>query len=374
MLCQLGAHHTAGISCLAFSPSSGSLCSTSLDGTVAIWDPARQTDKCLHSLTGHSDSVNCVVFHPGDESTFFTGSDDSKVLVWDLRNLAMPRSCLDGMKDAVNRIAISSDGQRTYSASDDGCVYVHSLSTALPLIPVADQFMVSEKTCNDVTVLSSPFGDLLCSCSEEGAVRIWTTTIDQQVPRPVPQQNSPGEEDAEVDENKQNEALFEDDDDAPSDVNLQALAAAAGNVPDRMLMNFDQFEMPVNHCTLLGGGGLLLCACAENVFALPLDSSLNGQLNVSSEIVGFSGHEDYVRGMHFSPCGNVMYTVSDDTTVMEWDVASQKAIRRVKVHDAMVMASALRSDGELLATGSEDHVIRLWRLPFETETLLDNVA
>jgi WD40 repeat protein len=44
-----------------------------------------------------------------------------------------------------------------------------------------------------------------------------------------------------------------------------------------------------------------------------------------------------------------------------WDVAQGSVVRVVRAHGGAVLAVALSPDGSLLATGSSDRTVRLWR-------------
>lgn len=79
----------------------------------------------------------------------------------------------------------------------------------------------------------------------------------------------------------------------------------------------------------------------------------------------FVGHSDYIRGLEFT-ANNTLLTVSDDTTAMEWNVASNEPIRVIKLHESEIMSSAINASGDILATGSESGEVRLWKLPFAT--------
>ena len=73
-----------------FSPDGGTLVSTSLDGTVTLWDVESATP--LETLRGHSNSVQQPVFSP-DGETLYTVSHDGTAIAWDLtgdRGLGRP--------------------------------------------------------------------------------------------------------------------------------------------------------------------------------------------------------------------------------------------------------------------------------------------
>ena len=75
---------------LLFSPDGKTVVSTSLDGTVTLWDVGSATLR--ETLRGHSNSVQQPVFSP-DGETLYTVSHDGTAIAWDLsgdRGLGRP--------------------------------------------------------------------------------------------------------------------------------------------------------------------------------------------------------------------------------------------------------------------------------------------
>ncbi len=75
---------------LLFSPDGKTVVSTSLDGTVTLWDVESETPR--ETLRGHSDSVRQPVFSP-DGETLYTVSHDGTAIAWDItgdRGLGRP--------------------------------------------------------------------------------------------------------------------------------------------------------------------------------------------------------------------------------------------------------------------------------------------
>jgi WD40 repeat protein/tRNA A-37 threonylcarbamoyl transferase component Bud32 len=66
---------------LLFSPDGGTVVSTSLDGTVALWDAGSATRR--ETLRGHSGAVQQPVFSP-DGGTLYTVSHDGSAIAWDI--------------------------------------------------------------------------------------------------------------------------------------------------------------------------------------------------------------------------------------------------------------------------------------------------
>ena len=82
-----------------------------------MWDV--ETDECVATLKGHSDSVECVAVSP-DGRRVVSGSVDNTLKVWDVRT----GNCVTTLEGHawVNSVAVSPDGLHVVSGSNDKTV------------------------------------------------------------------------------------------------------------------------------------------------------------------------------------------------------------------------------------------------------------
>ena len=73
-------------------------------------------------------------------------------------------------------------------------------------------------------------------------------------------------------------------------------------------------------------------------------------------------HKGWVSSVAFSPDGKMLASGSHDETVRLWRVSDGSLLRTLEGHTAAVSNVAFSPDGQTLASGAQDHTVRLWRV------------
>jgi WD40 repeat protein len=73
-----------------------------------------------------------------------------------------------------------------------------------------------------------------------------------------------------------------------------------------------------------------------------------------------NGHTNWVRGIVFSPDGDILASGSDDGTLRLWSVEDEKCINVLGNHTDAIFAITI--GGQLLVSASQDQTVRLWNL------------
>ena len=86
--------HTSSVSCVAFSPSTLCLATSSWDNTIRLWETVQGIPgTCNSVLNGHTGAVNSLAFHPNGQ-ILASVSDDKTIRIWRIDNEGKETSIL----------------------------------------------------------------------------------------------------------------------------------------------------------------------------------------------------------------------------------------------------------------------------------------
>ena len=74
------------------------------------------------------------------------------------------------------------------------------------------------------------------------------------------------------------------------------------------------------------------------------------------------GHDHSLSAVIFSPLGSdIVFTCSRDQTVKCWEVSTGYCTRTFSGHSEWVRCLSISGDGDLLASGSQDNTVIIWK-------------
>ncbi|MBD1843590.1 AAA-like domain-containing protein [Cyanobacteria bacterium FACHB-63] len=151
--------HDAPIQKVVFNRDGRSIASSSLDGTVKLWET--DTGKFLTSFVGHDGEVRAIAF---SDSIVATGGLDRTIKLWRLDGTLI--KTLTGHQDQVSSLAFSPDGTLIASASLDKTIklWKHTGELITTLSGHIDGVH---------SVAFNPDGTLLASGSRDHTVILW---------------------------------------------------------------------------------------------------------------------------------------------------------------------------------------------------------
>lgn len=269
--------HRGQVNRVAFHPLFSQLASCSEDSTIKIWD--WETGEFERTLKAHTKSVYDVDF----DSTgrlLASGSSDTSVKIWDILNGWINSKTLSGHDHAVSCVRFLPGDDRLVSASRDKSIRIWEVGTGFCVKALSGH---SEWVrC----VHPSIDGRLLASCGNDQAARIWDLKTGE-----TKVELRGHEHVIEVIAFAPTTAYAAIRDLAETKTTGGAASAAANSTPG------------------------LYVATGGRDKVIKIWDATNGQC-----VRTLIGHDNWIRGLCWSPNGKFLLTCSDDKTVKVWDL------------------------------------------------------
>ena len=98
------------------------------------------------------------------------------------------------------------------------------------------------------------------------------------------------------------------------------------------------------------------------VFACAQDQSIQRWDLETDKHVSLIGHDSWSRAIDFSPDGKRFYSAGYEGRLLFWLTADEdpKPIKSIKAHDGWVRWLSVSANGQLLATGGNDNLVKVW--------------
>ncbi len=273
---------------VAFSPAGQSLATADNNGKIYHWTTE---GALLQTLRGHTNWIWSVVFSP-DGTRLLSSSEDQTIRLWDVGT----GQCLQVLRDHsdwVWAVVFSPDGAQFASASNDQTLRLWNAATGQ-----VEQVLVGHQGWVQ-SVAYSPDGRWLVSGGADQTLGIWDTTSGERL------QTLTGHHGAIT---------------AVSHHPHQPWVASAGE--DHAVRVWD--------------------------------------LSTGQATTVLQGHGDRIRALRYSPDGTLLASAGEDGTVRFWDATTGQPLRALRGHGNAVADLAFSPGGDQLITGSEDQTARLW--------------
>ncbi|MCT7983667.1 WD40 repeat domain-containing protein [Laspinema sp. A4] len=392
-----GVSHADAVTSVAFSNDGNLIASASKDRTVKLW---KRDGSLYKTLTGHTDSIYSASFSP-DSQFVATASHDQTVMLWRVSDGTLVRR-FQGHTDSVNWVTFSPDGQTLASASDDKTVKLWSLDgalqktlrvhtdwvTALAFSPDG-RHLVSAGVDHTISVTNleenrtqtwkahddivfslsfSPDGRWFASAGDDNAIKIWK--LDGTAIKTLKGHSG-----------RVTSVNFSPDG--------MTLASASWDKTIRLWTLKDTFlkvlagevghKGRVSSISLSPTGKQLASASWDKTVKIwSLDPGRTK--DAVTTLQGSDGHDARVFGVSFSHDGRAIASVSQDCTVKIWNATNGTLLKTLvdpnltgdssKHSDCPVESShsdraysvSFSPDGQLIASGSRDKTVKIWRI------------
>jgi WD40 repeat protein len=377
-----GGGHTEAVTALTLSPDGKTLVTGSRDHSIRVWDV--NTAKVIRTLQGHTDEITSLTFSR-DGSQLASASKDQNIRIWNLSSTDEHRN-FAGHDGYVWSAVFSNDGKLIASAGADRTIIIrdattgailkkfpaHSLAvTALAfndngsqLVSVGGDQLVKLWNVNTGTLIKefrghtsaimavafSHDGKRILSGGADKAARLWDIAAGAVV-QTFPNVRSP----------ISSVALRKD--------GKEALIGCA----DGMVHVFDLTEAPKEKGSVpahLSGVGALayspdgsrMATCGGDklvrIWKLP-DSG------APAPLFDLKGHSNAVSSVAFSNDGRLLVSGGGDLIIKVWDLQSATELRSLRGHSDWVSSVCFGADSRFILTASVDKTAKVWELSNE---------
>ena len=327
--------HSGNVNDICFSPDGQLIYSTGRDRTIRTWNAGtgKEHDKALTQVI-EFDSIACSP----DGQYLAGGSIACEAKIWDLASRS-PLHSITGHFSQVKCLDISPDETQLATGGTDGRIIVWDLSNGSLLQALKPH------TNYVSSVLFSRDGRTLMSASLDGSIRSWNLTAenDHQVirsdqSRPVYSMVSDPEHHRLVTGDSHGRIQFQD----PLEPSIDH--------------EFESGQDKI-HQILLNPDGSTMASLSRNQTSLHIWDPVSEDLVKTLDVDGST-----VWSATFSPEGSTIWAGTRFGTLGAYDTSSWKTRWKTPTPDPYhyVLCMAVSPDGQILATGANDGVLRLW--------------
>lgn len=283
--------------------------------------------------TGHSSWVMSVAISP-DGQKILSGSQDRTIKMWEAQTGRLLLT-LEGHTMIVMSVAFSPNGRRLASGSQDHSIRIWDAQTGKCISTL------SGHTGHVNSLRFSPDSRRLVSGSRDRTICVWDAQTGSCLASLAG--HSLGV----------NEAHFSPDGrrivSASSDKTIGVWNARTGE----RLLSLEGHTHWVKSAVFSPDGKRILSGALDKT--LRLWDAQSGRLLSTLE-----GHSSWVNSVAYDPSGSRMVSGSSDRTIKIWDTRSGRCLSTLEGHSDWVWAVAFSPDATRIVSGSQDKTIKVW--------------
>jgi WD40 repeat protein len=363
--------HTSWVFSAIYSPDESQIASTSMDGTVRLWDVA--TGDCLHVLP-HEHWTIRTIFSP-DGGELIVSGRSSNIYVWDTRSGVLLRT-LTGHNDWIWTISLTTDGQTLFSAGEDLTIRVWDLTDGVC------RTVIRAHHQRIWTLSLAPDGRHLVSGSEDRTIKIWDLHRSKCVKTIHGYGNSiksiafvpncdwlvSGHRDRTIRIWNVQQLTCIHTLQGHTDAVISIAVSPDGRYLasssiDRTIRIWDLQDFSCLHVIdtqVAGSWSLTFSPDARQIIAGSHHANLNiWEIETGTLIRSLSGHTNRIESVAVCNINNLIATAYENI-IKIWDLHTGICLHTITAHYLQVFSVAFSPDGRYLASGSMDKTAKIW--------------
>ena len=320
--------HTTEVRHIEWFGEEAHILSVGANGEMLLWDSTNW--ELIASNGDHTNAKQSTAISP-DGSKAVSGSNDGIVRVWEIAS-GNQLAVFNGHEGAINEVAWSADGANIATASDDGTAKIWE----------AESYTESRLLLgHNGAVLSiewSPDGSLMATTGADGTIRIWNA-----------------EDGTERNNFGQNEAVV----DLTWSPDGNQVAVASGNEVWIRIVDTGGTIFSFTHDAKVNGvawspNGRFIATTSD-------DKTVNlwGAQSGVREAASWFGHSKASTALVWAPNSAMLFSADANGDIIVWDVATGSQIHVLSGHTDQINGLMLLDDLLLASTG-QDGTIRVW--------------
>ena len=245
----------------------------------------------------------------------------------------------------ISSLAITPDGTKVVSGSNDRTIKIWNLTTGQELLT----FFPCYSTAGLLSwlfflfVKVTPDGTKVIAGSTEGTIEIWDLNIEQELCTLY----------------AHTETL------TTVDITPDGEKIVSGSVDETIkvwdLVTGQQLLTLTGHLSFISS--LAITPDGEKIVSGSADKTIKvWDLVTGQQLLTLTGHQDDVLSLAITPDGEKIVSGSVDETIKVWDLVTGQQLLTLTGHQDDVLSLAITPDGEKIISGSADKTIKVWDL------------
>ncbi|PMB49009.1 hypothetical protein CEN39_22020 [Fischerella thermalis CCMEE 5201] len=296
----------------------------------------------IYTFKNHSGSIKSLTFSPDSKTLVSGGShNDGVIRLWSIKNGDIIGTIRKAQKTAVESVLISPDGQTLASCSNDYTVNLWNLKT--------NKFTRSfiGHTSNVLSLAATPDGKILASGGLDG-IRLW----DLVKKRPLATL---------VHYNNISKITISPDGQILASGETQGVVKLWNLNSGQLIRQFSAHTQVVSGLAFTPDGQTLVTASHDGTIKL-WDAKTGDFAGTLTENNNSINHNNWINAIAINPNGRILASGGKQGVVQLWDLTTGKLLNTLEGHTDWVSTIAFSPDGKLFASGGYDKRILVWRM------------